>query len=1025
MDALLHLATQLANQPATPLFAPVQGRVAYVVSHGQSYASNGYAIRTQGIAQALNQHGLEPLCFVRPGRPWEMKASPTAMAPEVAVDGVRYLHSHWAQEQTPASQSEHLEASVDRLIELFRVYRPAAVLAGSDYIVGLPAWVAAKRLGLPFYNEVRGFWELSRDAREPGYASTAAFKAEAERDLFVAQQANKVFTLNRPMQQELVRRGVNSQDVEVVPNGVSTLPQIQPVDIALKRKLGIAENERVVGYLGSFSAYEGLQILIDACAHLVQKGEKLKLLLVGDDQPVTQAAGTHKALADKPWLIQVGRVPHEQVADYYALLDAVVIPRKALPVCELVPPLKAAEALAYGKRLVVSDIAPLKEYAEQHDGVVTFEAENAESLATALQGSLKLPAPKPSTELLFAKHTEPMARALKGEGSAAGQEAAAEAQAKPTEPTQVAAAASAKPVPLAKSQKVAPTKGTLGRRLKAISIMDEISEECWRHEMTVFPINRNNYKEQVAGSLADFCFLESCWKGNRGSWEYAFTSPGLKHANAQALLDLIPRVKKKMPLVFWNKEDPMHYDRYLPIAKSADIIFTTDETKVVDYQRDVPKADVYAVPFAAQQKICNPSDRFRTKAESVCFAGSYYGVGHDERKRQMDALLPSIIEFKGAIYDRMSKIDSDRYKFPPQYEPFIRDAVPFTEVVKLYKRFKVFLNVNTIVESPTMMSRRVYELLACGTPVVSTPSKAIEEQFPGIVHVANDAQEANVIIEKLLTDDHFWEKTSHIGYREVMKKHTYTHRLRDIETSLGYEYDDSEPLVSIITCTRRPNMIDRIVENMTRQNYPNCELILVLQDFTKAHAKELVDKIKAAPSNIRVVKALVNDSSDTLGERFNKAAEIAQGEYIAKMDDDDFYFENYLSDMLIPFTFGDYGLVGKKELYMYLSSSDKLIKRFPGMKHREVDFVAGATFVFKAGVFHKYKFNSLNRGEDSDLINRLKADGVKIYAADPFNFIVWRGDVTAHTWDATDEYFLAGKQTQVVADHLDTSVCNF
>ena len=149
----------------------------------------------------------------------------------------------------------------------------------------------------------------------------------------------------------------------------------------------------------------------------------------------------------------------------------------------------------------------------------------------------------------------------------------------------------------------------------------------------------------------------------------------------------------------------------------------------------MPDADVYAVPFAAQQKICNPSDRFKSEAESVCFAGSYYGVGHDERKRQMDALLPSIIEFEGAIYDRMSKVDSDRYKFPPQYTPFIRDAVPFTEVVQLYKRFKVFLNVNTIVESPTMMSRRVYELLACGTPVVSTPSKAIE----GAEKVPSDA----------------------------------------------------------------------------------------------------------------------------------------------------------------------------------------------------------------------------------------------------------------------------------------------
>ncbi|WP_278386785.1 glycosyltransferase family protein [Stutzerimonas kunmingensis] len=560
-------------------------------------------------------------------------------------------------------------------------------------------------------------------------------------------------------------------------------------------------------------------------------------------------------------------------------------------------------------------------------------------------------------------------------------------------------------------------------KLKSIYIMDEISEECWRHEMNGFPINRANYNEQIQKSTADFCFLESCWKGNRGAWEYAFTSPGLKHANAQALLDLIPKAKSKMPVVFWNKEDPMHYDRYLPIAKHANIIFTTDANKVADYKRDVPDAAIYAVPFAAQQKICNPSGRFRSEPESVCFAGSYYGIGHDERKRQMDALLPSIIDFNGAIYDRMSKVDSDRYKFPEQYIPFIREAVPFTEVVDLYKRFKVFLNVNTIVDSPTMMSRRVYELLACGTPVVSAPSKAIEEQFPGIVQIANNAKEANVIIEKLLTDERYWEKISHLGYREVMKKHTYSHRLKEIEKALGYEQVTSEPLVSIITCSRRPHMIDRIVENMTRQNHPNCELILVLQDFSNTKKDELIAKLRAKPSNLKRIEVITNDdTATTLGERFNGGAALAQGEYIAKMDDDDFYFENYLSDMLIPFSFGNYGLVGKKELYMYLSESKKLIRRFPGMQHREADFVAGATFLFKASIFKKYKFNHLNHGEDSDIIERIKKDGVKIYSADPFNFVVWRGETTGHTWSATDEYFLNGTQTKIIAEHLDESI---
>ncbi|WP_447893714.1 glycosyltransferase [Vreelandella sp. GE22] len=1018
MDALLTYAIKLANQKAPAIGIPLPGRIAYVVSHGQSYASNGYAIRTQGIAHALNQHGLETLCFVRPGRPWELKAGKKGTQAEVNIEGVRYIHRRWLADEKPTSEIEHLEKSAEYFTELFRIYRPSVVLAASNYIVGLPAWVAAKRLGLPFYNEVRGFWELSQDSRQLGYKDTQEFRNEAERDSFVAKQAEKVFTLNQPMLNELIRRGVEAENITLVPNGVGKLPKVKPADPLLKAKLGIEHGDKVVGYVGSFSAYEGLDLLLNACDELVQQGEKVKLLLVGSDQPVTQAIRNLETLSDTlknaNWLIQVGRVPHGQVADYYALIDTVVIPRKRSEVCELVPPMKVAEALVYNKKLLVSDVLALREYSEVFKNVKVFSAESKKNeLAHIVKASLKKASSfSLKNNLLFVDLVSPIYEAVISKSSIAF----------PLLNEKFSQNGYAKDL---KTDEVRAARKNDSKKLKSISIMDEISEECWRYEMTTFPINRNNYQAQVAGSLADFCFLESCWKGNKGSWQFAFTSPGLKHDNAQALLDLIPQVKKKMPLVFWNKEDPMHFERYLPIAKSADIIFTTDENKVADYKRNVPNAEVYSVPFAAQQRICNPSNRFRQKSESVCFAGSYYGVGHDERKRQMDALLPTIIKFNGAIYDRMSKIDSERYKFPTQYDPFIRDAVPFTEVVELYKRFKVFLNVNTIVDSPTMMSRRVYELLACGTPVVSTPSKAIEEQFAGIVHVANNAEEANIIVERLLTDEHFWEKTSHIGYREVMKKHTYTHRLEDIKSSLGYEVNDSKPLVSIITCTRRPNMIDRIVENMTRQNYPNCELILVLQDFSESQKEELVKKIKEKPSNIVVIEALVNDSSDTLGERFNKAADIAQGEYIAKMDDDDFYFENYLSDMLIPFSFGDYGLVGKKELYMYLSGSKKLIKRFAGMKHREVDFVAGATFVFKSEIFKKYKFNALNRGEDSDLISRMKADNIKIYAADPFNFIVWRGEVTAHTWGATDEYFISGNQTQVVADSLDSRLCDF
>lgn len=405
MDALLHLATQLADHPTTPLSASIPGRVAYVVSHGQSYASHGYAIRTQGIAQALNEHGFEALCFVRPGRPWELDEKSNAVGPETVIKGVRYIHSRWPHDQAPKSGKEHLEASVARFIELFRIYRPAAVLAASNYIIGLPAWIAAKRLGLPFYNEVRGFWELSRDAREPGYANSSVGKQEAERDAFVAKQAQKVFTLNQPMKAELEKRGIEAERLEIVPNGVSELPEIKPADLTLKAKLGIENGDKVVGYIGSFNPYEGLDTLIEACQQLITQGENIKLLLVGSEQPVTRATDAGKALADKPWLVQVGRVRHEEVADYYALIDTVVIPRKKLPVCELVPPMKATEALAYGKRLIVSDVAPLAEYVISYNSVETFSiARKVENLAQVIKKSLNTAPPK-AADVLFFKNT--------------------------------------------------------------------------------------------------------------------------------------------------------------------------------------------------------------------------------------------------------------------------------------------------------------------------------------------------------------------------------------------------------------------------------------------------------------------------------------------------------------------------------------------------------------------------------------------------------------------------------------------
>jgi hypothetical protein len=558
------------------------------------------------------------------------------------------------------------------------------------------------------------------------------------------------------------------------------------------------------------------------------------------------------------------------------------------------------------------------------------------------------------------------------------------------------------------------------RPYRALTILDEISEACWAQELQLDPLERTAFEQQIAHSNSGFAFLESCWNGNRGAWQYAFTSPGHRHANAQALQEAIRLLRERqMTIAFWNKEDPMHYDRFLPVAKEADIIFTTDANKVDDYRRDARFARVEVLPFAAQARLCNPSNRNRNHAW-LCFAGSYYGVGHDDRKRQMDMLLPSIIEFNGTIYDRMSEIGSERYQYPDRYRPFIRTAVPFEEIRGIYKSYKVFLNVNTITDSPTMMARRVYELLACGTPVVSTPSRAIEEQFQGIVQVASTTAEANGIIGKLLSDQNHYDRISHLGYREVMQKHSYAKRLGILLPPLGIPFEEEVPLVSIVMCTMRPTMIERIVKNVTRQNHRRIEVIFILQGFSSEEKQRLDVALRKTPSNIERIEMISDDSDRTLGERFNHGALLARGAYIAKMDDDDLYFENYISDMLLPFAFGDYGLVGKREIFIYFEGSGQMARRFPNARHSNTDFVSGATFLMRRDVLEFAQFEQKGQGEDTAFLSRIRTLGYKIYAADPYNFVQWRAaDWNQHTWRTADDEFLRSPSVVEEGDGLD------
>ncbi|WP_432785372.1 hypothetical protein AAEX37_02217 [Oligella sp. MSHR50489EDL] len=440
---------------------------------------------------------------------------------------------------------------------------------------------------------------------------------------------------------------------------------------------------------------------------------------------------------------------------------------------------------------------------------------------------------------------------------------------------------------------------------KGLTLLDPISELCWHDAFTGFPISRAEFENQIKTSTSQFAFFESAWRANHSKWLYAFTSPGLQHSNAQALLKVIELLKSRgLPIVFWNKEDPMHYEMFKPIAKHADYIFTTDALIVNKYKQELGNQKVYPLSFAAPVKKTNPLGRFSLKSETICFAGTYYAKNHENRKKQMDMLLPVLLENNGAIYDRASKEEKEEYAYPVQYRGIIRPAVDFEQMVKLYKKFQVFLNVNTITQSSTMMSRRVYELLASGTPVISTPSKAITEQFPGIVLTVNNEQEAKLAAKKLLTDSYFWHKQSMLGIREVMHRHTYEQRWGEVESAvIGKERIEKKAEIRVICIYHGYIDLEFFVESIAQQKNVNISEIIIIHSDKLDVDDEVLDKFKAKSYHFRNFKV-----KDYIG----KSPEI---DYTFITDDRVYNFANSVWGMSLAFKYADAPAIIRSHYY--------------------------------------------------------------------------------------------------------------
>lgn len=442
--------------------------------------------------------------------------------------------------------------------------------------------------------------------------------------------------------------------------------------------------------------------------------------------------------------------------------------------------------------------------------------------------------------------------------------------------------------------------------LEVIFIADEFTTKCFQEEFKIVAVSPEKWADELRNKTPDLFFCESAWLGNNGKWKDKVGTGGPR--DNTTLLELVKWCNlRNIPTVFWNKEDPFHYQAFIETAKHFDYVFTTDSDSISKYNQNDCK-NVYTLPFAAQPKLHNPIEKYNRK-NKVVFAGAYYGEKFPERKKAMDNMINISGKYGLEIYDRNLNIPESPNQFPDEFKEFIVGTLPSEKIDKAYKGYKVALNVNSIVDSPTMFSRRVFEILASNTPVVSSESLGMKNFFGDLLTISSDFNKLKEGISRYFTDEHFYKQNRLSTLRRIFEEHTYEHRVMEILNKIEIPYIKEEQVVAFVGVVRSSKDLEVLMEIYKSQTLTNKLLVLLIDIFDgyleifNTHNRNdittfLLDYIHHYPSLDKMIKS----------------------KYIIPLSTDHLYGPNYGRDLFISTKFTNKNTVivkGFNEEYVY------------------------------------------------------------------------------------------------------------
>jgi glycogen synthase len=353
-------------------------RILHILDHSLPLHS-GYTFRTRAILKAQEARG------------WAVRGITgmrhTAAGPPCeTVDGLDFERTPGVSSQpSPLREWNEINAFAAQIDRVVQAWKPDVLHAHSPVLDALAALKIAKRRAIPFVYEIRAFWEDAAVGNGTGSEGSLRYRVTRALETYAVKRADAVVVICEGLKGDLIARGIAADKITVSPNGVdlSLFGDPPPPDTALAKQLGVAGGD-VVGFIGSFYDYEGIDDLIAAMPMLVAARPDAHLLLVGGGPMEAALRAQAQASPVAHRIHFVGRVSHHDVERYYSLIDVLAYPRKKMRLTDLVTPLKPLEAMAQKRMVAASDVGGHRELIEEGVTGALFAPNNPDSVAKSL-----------------------------------------------------------------------------------------------------------------------------------------------------------------------------------------------------------------------------------------------------------------------------------------------------------------------------------------------------------------------------------------------------------------------------------------------------------------------------------------------------------------------------------------------------------------------------------------------------------------------------------------------------------------